>query len=537
MKKILIVLFPAIFCVFPVFAALRNVDVINGVVYEMWMFDDGSLSATVLPVDEQWLSMGVQQYTGDIIIPESVTYDGITYPVATIGYKAFAQCDDLISITIPPSVKEISSQAFWRSYNLIAVHISDLRAWCEINFSESNPLEYAHNLYLNNQKMTEVTVPEGITAIRPNAFHGGNFSALTMPETVTSIGSSAFNSCENLSNIVMSPNIETIGIFAFDYCKSLEEIEIPEKVEELERMTFFHCENLKKVKLPEGFRNIGVQAFSDCYSLEDINYPSTLTTIDISAFFGCTSLPDPIFPPALETIGNTAFYSIRNWHTLNLPASLEGLGAASFFCDNIEVFTIEAKDVPTRLGENPPFPFSDNGVIVAGFPTGSVPDYSNDSRFKYFMQDNMGNEKIRLDINLPDGIKLEFTKKKNIDEKWPWGIAKDQTSVFVPRDTQLAVRISSGDDKGYRMILNGEVITESIADDTFILPVLSCSSVLELTPKAALAHIDMDSNVQDLDIYTIDGRRLGVASSTDLTSGVYIFRRSDGTTKKVILSH
>ncbi len=520
---------PALLVSIPAFSTHRNVDVVDGIVYEMWEFDDGSLRATVLPVDENWLAAGVKQYSGDIVLPESVTYEGITYPVEDIGYKAFAQCEGLNSIAIPPSIKTISGQAFWRSYNMKAVYISDLKAWCEIAFTESNPLEYAHNLYLDGELLTDIKVPEGITAIQPNAFHGGYFSTFSMPETVTSIGGSAFNTCEKLKTVVMSPNVETIGIFAFDYCKALEEIVIPEKVEHLERMTFFHCENLKKVVLHEGFREVGVQAFSDCYSLSDINFPSSLTTIGTSAFFGCTSLPDPVFPDGLKTIGNTAFYSIRTWHTINLPSSLEELGAASFFCDNLEIFTMAADHAPTLLEQNPPFPFTDEGKIVAGFPTGSLAEYS---RYKNFMMDNAGNEKPRLDITLPEGITLEFTKASDIDKAWPWGKAQDQTSLFVPKFTQMACRIPTGADKTYRVIFNGEEIAETTSGSVFKLPYFYESSSLQISSETGICDIEADTDSGWSEIFTIEGRP--ASSDRDLPAGIYIIRGADGSSKKII---
>ena len=44
------------------------------------------------------------EYSGDVVIPESVTYNGITYSVTSIGFVAFRECRSLTSITIPNSV-------------------------------------------------------------------------------------------------------------------------------------------------------------------------------------------------------------------------------------------------------------------------------------------------------------------------------------------------------------------------------------------------------------------------------------------------
>ena len=52
------------------------------------------------------------KYTGTIIIPETVTYEGVTYSVSNIGGDAFYGCSGLTSITIPNSVTSIGEEAF-----------------------------------------------------------------------------------------------------------------------------------------------------------------------------------------------------------------------------------------------------------------------------------------------------------------------------------------------------------------------------------------------------------------------------------------
>ena len=83
------------------------------------------------------------------------------------------------------------------------VHISDLDAWCGIQFADlqSNPLYYAHNLYLNDSLVTEVVVPEHITALSDFAFeYCDSLHSVTLPAGLNSIGS-AFICCYNLNHI------------------------------------------------------------------------------------------------------------------------------------------------------------------------------------------------------------------------------------------------------------------------------------------------------------------------------------------------
>ena len=147
-------------------------------------------------------------YSGAIVIPETVTYDGITYSVTSISSSAFSGCSGLTSITIPNSVTSIGYDAFYRCSGLKEVHINDIVAWCSINFNSSyaNPLYYAHNLYLNNKLITELVIPNGVTSIKNNAFEGcSGLTSITIPNSVTSIGQEAFDGC-NLDYIYVEGN-------------------------------------------------------------------------------------------------------------------------------------------------------------------------------------------------------------------------------------------------------------------------------------------------------------------------------------------
>ncbi len=181
-------------------------------------------------------------YLTTIIIPESVISIGeyafykcrnlttVTIPnsVTSIGHMAFYNCSDLESVTIGNSVTSIGDYAFKNCTGLTSVHITDLTAWCNINFNFndfSNPLYYAHHLYLNGEEIKDLVIPEGVTRIGHNAFgYCSGLTSVTIPESVTSIDDFAFQSCTGLTSVTIPNSVTRIGYFAFSDCSGLKEI-------------------------------------------------------------------------------------------------------------------------------------------------------------------------------------------------------------------------------------------------------------------------------------------------------------------------
>ena len=173
----------------------------------------------------------------DLIIPSDVT---------EIKKNVFWNYNKLNSVTIHNNVTEIGSCAFGGSYSsLTSVHISDLTAWCRINFDgeNANPLTYAHNLYLNGELVTELTIPDEFVAIKDYAFSGGHCLKSVNMNNIGRVEEGAFKNCENLVSVSMnmSPWAPSIGNYAFGSCKSLKDITIHGKVDCIGEGAFSYC--------------------------------------------------------------------------------------------------------------------------------------------------------------------------------------------------------------------------------------------------------------------------------------------------------
>lgn len=212
------------------------------------------------------------RYSGDVVIPSTVTYGGKQYTVASIGDQAFYQCTELESVLIPNTVTSIGFSAF---------------NYCEM------------------------------------------LETVNIPESVEAIGYEAFRECQSLTQIDIPDSVITIGEGAFHYCSKLASVTLPDGITSIEALTFYDC-NIAEITIPESVTYIGSRAFEE-NRLSSIDIPAAVNFIGYMAFRynPLQSVKVHNATPGNITIESYAFYGIPTTAILYVPKGSKALYAAA----------------------------------------------------------------------------------------------------------------------------------------------------------------------------------------------------------------
>ena len=277
-------------------------------------------------------------YSGDVVIPSSVTYNDVTYSVTSID-AAFNSCSNLTSVVIPNTVTTLGSYAFGSC-----------------------------------SKLTSITIPNSVTSIGSYAFYQcSKLSSVTLSSSLTSIGTYAFGKCKELTSIDIPSSVTTISSHAFNGCTSLNEIVIPGSITTIQNYSFSGCTGLTSVSIPSSVTRINQGAFQNCSSLATISIPSSVTYIGDDAFTSCSSLAavyisdlaawceisfnsikaNPLqvaqhlylngeeiisltIPSSVTSVGKYAFYGLMSLTSVTIPNTVTSIGASAFsYCSGL----------------------------------------------------------------------------------------------------------------------------------------------------------------------------------------------------------
>lgn len=311
-------------------------------------------------------------YTGNIVIPEQITYQGLTFAVTEIGQRAFRNCTNLTSITIPNSVTTIGEAAFSRcvlTSITIPASVTQIGAWA---------FEFCSNLQ-------DIDLPSSIRSIDVGTFQWAGLTSIIIPASVERIEDFAFWACPLDYVISMSETPPALGneatfpdakkalvyvltsdavvayqnsdwgkYFTNFYSNVTYKITTPTTVEVVHAIPANGAVNLlpvvtlqetnynvvgignealkgdtslRSISLPATIQYIGDSAFSGCTKLKQTNSRAweDLQTIGASAFYGCSALDSIVIPEGVQTIGKSAFMGCSKLTSISLPTGLKNI--------------------------------------------------------------------------------------------------------------------------------------------------------------------------------------------------------------------
>lgn len=268
--------------------------------------------------------------------------------VSTIGHFAFFNCSELTSVTISESVNSIGNDTFRNCNNVSSVNISDLSAWCKISFHDcySNPLYYAHHLYLNGEEIKDLVIPDGITDIAKVAFYNcSGLTSVTIPKTIKSIGIQAFLGCVNLNAVYISDLASwcNVSFENLSNCNPLhyahhlflngeevKDLTIPDGVSSVSCMTFMGCEGLTSLSIPDGVTSIGDDAFRDCICLISVSMSNSVKTTGVRVFQNCKKLSKLKLSNSLTEMSEAIFNGCKELTSVTIPDGVTSIGSLAF---------------------------------------------------------------------------------------------------------------------------------------------------------------------------------------------------------------
>lgn len=346
---------------------------IDGIYYD---FSDGEAIVTYQSPERQY---NTNAYSGDVVIPETVTYNSVVYTVTSINNNAFYYCVNLTSVSIPSTVTSIGDYVFCGCRNLSSIDIPSSvvsvgsRIMGETEWYNNQPdgLVYiGHIVYGYKGTMpdnTSLEFRDGTTCIAANAFDWSEtLTEITIPASVKNIGRSAFNMCKNLNSVYISDLAAWVSIsfgsnplsFAKHLYLNGEEVTewvIPETITSIAPYAFYQFSGLESLTIPNTLTDIGTYAFTGCKGLKylsincekiddwfrELNIETLIIGDDVTeigkyAFWNCGSLSQLSIGKSVTTIDMYAFDGC-GMKQLIIPNNVLTLGKSTFGnCENLE---------------------------------------------------------------------------------------------------------------------------------------------------------------------------------------------------------
>ena len=379
----------------------------------LWAYDfeSGGLYYDITSSEEPYevqVTNGNNDYSGEITVPTSVTYESVTYSVTSIGELSFYDCTGLTSVTIPNSVTNIEAYAFYNCGLTKPVYNETLFAYMPTSYSGKYSIpdgikQIVEGAFCGCTNLTLVTIPESVTSIGDNAFYevpniiytgtatGSPWGAknvgyleeylvyenatkttllacnseatgtVEIPNSVTSIGSSAFSGCTGITSVIWNAkNCESNDNKSpfSDIASQISSFSFGNRVENIPDYLCQGMNKLSSITIPNNVTNLGGNVFSDCTGITSVVWNARSCSLsynnnyDYCPFSASASqITSFTFGNEVEKIPESICYGMNKLSSIIIPNGVTNIGYSAFYgCTGLTSITIPEN--VTSIGGN-----------------------------------------------------------------------------------------------------------------------------------------------------------------------------------------
>ncbi len=464
-------------------------NMVDGLAYDIVSETDGTVMLTY--ADEP--------YKGDLVIPETVSFDGKKWRVTNVGIDALSDSPELVSVRFGEAVESVDNISF-----------SGCNALETVIFPTN--LKSIANIKINSRKLKSVVLPQELESLAIDLSYTLALPTLELPAKLKRITNLNLT-FSGIASINFPQSIESVGGLSFSYCSQLTSVELPDVMTQMGESCFSNCTSLNKVKLPAGLKIIGYHTFQQCTSLTEIELPESLETIDGHAFNN-SGLLRVTLPESLTHLNNGAFFECKSLEEVTVGSAITDMNTAFYGCDAIHTMNMRCMIPPT-------VEYMDFTVPTFHVPTGTA---------ELYRQAYGEDAKIVEDAGMN-----------------PWDFEEDGNAYKICRDNDSSCTLLFSKFNGESLTIPSEVTNDGknysvteIAPKAYI----SATDVKQLTIPASVVEIGQDALansklITDVIIEdgpeSLTGARCGISLST--ITDLYMGRNTDMFTSVPNLEH
>ena len=327
---------------------------------------------------------GYTKPVGAVTVPDSVPYLGTMHAVTAVADQTFRRCDEITSVALPASVRDIGAFAFYSCHSMQSVNIPD------------GVSRIPYGCFAGCYAMQSVDVPASVSVIEQFGFLGClSMQSLTLHQGLDTIGRRAFCRCLALEHITLPDGLRVIDLQAFEQDTNLRRIDLPSSLEVVGGDAFRSDTHLDSVIFPEGLTYLGGGALMECSGLTYVHLPQNLELMQPVLLYG-TGLESFVVPPHVQTIAYEVFAECPRLHKVTLPASVTTLYWGLFDNSPLDTLLLECTVPPALIEYRGRTTFSEYTATLI-VPCGSADAYRADTvwgQFTNIIEDCTGIENV-----------------------------------------------------------------------------------------------------------------------------------------------